>query len=364
VNPLQSLPTALAVLACFGQAQAASEDFSDYSELLATTWAISGFAAACPREADTGTAAAYGRWRAENYIDEIESHVDGILMQNDEFAMHYRSSKEIVDAKVAELVPEHCAQLPQLLTQETYRPAIAQKRQVEAILRDVGQAGSAGEPPQRQSAAAPADDVIKQDAARIAAVVFDTRMRMGAGGVLWPEPSPVLLLQDGETCTDMRALAFPGGLDAHKQQHPKSWTLWRRGADGYELKRPDGWKAVAYKTEYGPLAAETRLDRAFRRLGGGGTAAIGGADSVAVAAFYRFAADGRFTREQAAGSLAETSGNSVATLYSSPDLAGRYQIDGYLLTLTYGNGAIEHKAIAFDPQNPSAIWLNGYGYTD
>lgn len=202
-------------------------------------------------------------------------------------------------------------------------------------------------------------------AAGIDSFGFDSRMRMGVGGAIYPVPVPVVLFRNGDALTDIAGLSFRGGIQAHKQAHPKAWTRWQRSGGQLQLlDSKNAWRKLPYQATYAKLPGDFRLDGAYGSLSGTGTVAVGGTDSVIAWREYAFSRDGRVVRGGGAGAYAAIAGGSTAVSSIAPDRRGRYRIDGITLQIRYDNGATESRIIVTDPNDPKgAIWLDGTGYT-
>jgi hypothetical protein len=46
---------------------------------------------------------------------------------------------------------------------------------------------------------------------------------------------PIVLFRDGQALTQVKALSFPGGIEAHKHARPTAWTQWQRNGDQIEM---------------------------------------------------------------------------------------------------------------------------------
>jgi hypothetical protein len=200
-------------------------------------------------------------------------------------------------------------------------------------------------------------------ASQIDSFGFNTRMKMGMGGLLTTDIYPVVLMRNGDALDDVKGLSFAGGLEAHKRARPSDWTRWRRAGGELQLERKDGWKALPFPTTYPKLPQSFRLNGLFRALGGVGSQGAGGNQQVAAWSDYRFSSDGAVLRGGGAGSSAEGGDTSVVTSNAAPNRRGRYRIDGLVLHISYEDGSAERRILITDPQNPkSAIWLDGLGY--
>jgi len=192
---------------------------------------------------------------------------------------------------------------------------------------------------------------------------FDTRPKMGVGGFIALDIYPVVLMKSGEALTDVRGLAAPGGLEAHKRANPKDWTRWRREGGKLELQKKKGWEALPFQTTYAQLPGDLRLEGLYRDLEGAGTIGVGGTQSVAVYDEYRFQSDGSIERTGGAGSAAQAGDASVATSMRKAPRKGRYTVDGLTLRIRYEDGSSEQRILIADPKDPgNAIWLDGAGY--
>jgi len=226
-------------------------------------------------------------------------------------------------------------------------------------------AALAGTPRVATQPSAGAPEAVARLAARIDSFAFDSRMRMGVGGALYPVPVPVVLFRDGQALTDVQGLGFAGGLDAHRRAHAAAWTRWRRSGGRLQLQSAEsGWRNLAYNVAYSTLPAGFVLDGVYRSLSGSGTAAIGGTDSVAAWRDYAFAPNGQVVRGGGAGAYAAIAGGSTAVSGIAASRRGRYRIEGIVLKIQYEDGSREERIIVTNPQDGrAAIWLNGTGYS-
>lgn len=210
------------------------------------------------------------------------------------------------------------------------------------------------------SLGAPARQGILGD---IEAFGFDSAMTAGVGGFLTTRIYPVVLFRDGSALTDVAGLASPGGIAQHRREHPKAWAQWRREGSEIQLLKGGTWSKLPFRNTYPSLPNGFRLDGFFRSLGGAGTVAIGGTQSVAAWSEYQFWPDGRIQRGGGAGAQAADAGGSVVATAAEPNRRGQYRIDGLELVVRWDDGRDERRILITDPADPkAAIWLDGVGY--
>jgi hypothetical protein len=193
---------------------------------------------------------------------------------------------------------------------------------------------------------------------QVETVGFWTKTSYGFGGSLTFNPAPMVLFRNGDALYEIEGLKFPGGIAAHRAANPDDWTTWRRAGGGFEILGKKGWSKLPYKTSMGRLPKGFVLDRSYQSTGGGGNVAVGGSSAVVVWSNLTFDRAGNFTSEGGAGSTTDgvvTSGSSSSQ--------GRYSIEGYTMTLKYGDGRVEIRMIVADPNDTGVIWLDGTGYT-
>lgn len=192
---------------------------------------------------------------------------------------------------------------------------------------------------------------------------FDTRAKIGLGGMVALDVVPVVLFRNGEALTDVRGLSFPGGIAAHRRAHADEWTRWQRSGGKIQLAGPKGWEPLAFATTYPRLPAGFRLAGEYRSVTGTGNVAIGGTQSVTVYDVYTFTADGRVERQGGSGSRAEADRTSAVTRNANATRLGTYTVSGLTIDIRYADGSRESRILITDPTDPkSAIWLDGESY--
>lgn len=210
----------------------------------------------------------------------------------------------------------------------------------------------------RRATAAPASTVVD----RIAAFAFDSRPGIGFGGAVTVRVVPLVLFTDGSVLLDIRGLADPAGLEAHRAARPAQWGRWRRNGGVLQVERNGRWARAGFQTTYATLPAGFRLDGEFRALSGVGTIATGGSAAVTAVTEYRFTSDGRVVRGRAVGATGTAGDVGAVTSTVPPTARGRYRIDGIVLHVTWDDGSTESRILVTDPRSPSSLWLDGVGY--
>ncbi len=298
---------------------------------------------------------ALARWVETNRVEAVRkatprlgprdaTQIDAIRTSTDSSKEAGLSPCQLLDTALRHRDAQFATQSPELL----------------AALEGAPAAPAIAAPPGRP---APAPPVAAGLATSIDSFGFDSRTGWGFGGVTL-EVYPVVLFKNGDLLTDVTGLAFPGGLAAHRAARAAAWTTWRR--QGAAIQRLDQgvWKNLAFKVTYAQLPPAFRLKGRYSRLGGTGTIAVGGADSVAAWSSYQFWPDGGVIRGGGAAAYAEGGDSSVFTRAVAPDRRGRYTIDALTLTIAYADGSRDGMIIVTDPNDPdSVIWLDGSGFT-
>jgi uncharacterized protein DUF6683 len=167
---------------------------------------------------------------------------------------------------------------------------------------------------------------------------------------------PVALFKSGDVLLDIAELTDPSGHNAQRAAHARDWSTWRRGASGLEwqecLQRtpPCSWKKFV-TTSVARLPKGHRLEARYHRTSPGGYIQYGHILDMTWSDL-QFRGDGRFT---SATGWNGSSTNVVAR-------TGTYTIDGYVLTLAYGDGTTEWRTIVSDPKDPKTMWIDGASY--
>lgn len=324
------------------------------------------FAANCQRSRglSASQAAQVAKWQADNGVDRIRARLPELARHPSQQQQVEKGAAEVASKISAQKINDCAAAVSVTRLPDAQFAKLAP--QLLAAPKPAADPAPSTPTAQPASPAGPTKLTSRATAellAQIDSFGFASRTIMGVGGFLTVDIYPVVLFRSGDALTDVEGLLFPGGPEAHKRANPKSWTRWRRNGGKLELEGRKGWEALPFQTTYARLPDGLKLEGLFRHLGGSGTVATGGSDSVAAYREYRFTSDGRVVRGGGAGGRAETGGGSVVSRSEAPNRRGQYRIDGLMLHISYDDGSSEERILITDPKNPSkAIWLDGVGY--
>ncbi|RYG34475.1 MAG: hypothetical protein EON93_08050, partial [Burkholderiales bacterium] len=196
--------------------------------------------------------------------------------------------------------------------------------------------GSTGASQQTSAAPSPVRSAeqnkrMQELAAKIEGFGFDYNMTMGIGGGMAMRVFPVVLFKDGQVLEDVEALAFTGGMEAHKRANPDDWTRWRRAGGKLQTQTSKGWENLPFTAIYAKLPDGFKLNGRFQSLGGGGNTAYGGSDFFAAWSTFDFLPDGRVVKGGGAGGYSAFQQASSAFSSVAPERRGRYRINGLTL---------------------------------
>lgn len=316
---------------------------------------------------DAKQAARIAEWRREQNVEDVRSRVAALIdrpFQRDQV----EKGASAVAAAVAGKKVSPCAALVALSqTPDARFPRLREDEAPKPAMAAAPSEPVAHDPPTEALSVAEGPSGTATDPAQVLAQIdsfgFTTRATVGVGGFVGTEVVPVVLLRSGDALRDVKALQYPGGLEAHRRAMPKKWTKWRREGGVLQMRDDEGWTALPFQTTYARLPEGLRLDGPFRHLGGTGNVAVGGTQSVAAWTQYRFGSDGRVVRGNGAGATASAGDASVATAGKAAGKSGRYRIDGLALHIRYDDGTEERRVLILDPKPPvKALWLDGVGY--
>ena len=117
------------------------------------------------------------------------------------------------------------------------------------------------------------------------------------------------------------------------------------------------WERTGWIGPLPPAQPGRRLSGTYTSVSGGGTVAAGWDVMVSFQNTYVFSPDGRFR----SGSTAAATAPDVVSA-SSRATSGRYKIDGYAITMRFGNGTVLRWSYAMTADG--LLFLHGDAYTD
>lgn len=351
----------VATLACAGPAGRSAPPAPDLAqprtaEVLGVLAAVDGLAARCRAEGGlTGDAAArLAAWEQQNRVAELRAALDRAVAANPANAQVVTAARAAFDGSEGMKQLPGCVGLGGMLSQ----PQAALAQQYADVLSALVEPAA---PPPAVPAAA-SDSNIRYFALRQVT-------RMGFGGMIVIDFEPVLLFSDGRAALDIESLAFPGGPAAHQRAHPDRWGTWRQLAGSTSVTVGGEAQPLFNDKVYDGRSGQANPSGAFRRMGGGGNLAMGGATAIAAWSTMAFTPTG-----PGAGRLVEGGGAGAST--SSPNgetsvttggnqggRAGTYRIDGFTMTVRYDDGAVETSTIIGLPNDPDIVWIDGASYT-
>ncbi|SFU50543.1 hypothetical protein SAMN02799631_00996 [Methylobacterium sp. 174MFSha1.1] len=198
--------------------------------------------------------------------------------------------------------------------------------------------------------------------AGVEGVYFRAATGVGVGGMVVIEYEPLILFRDGTSYEIADAALEDVDLAAERAAHPRRFGRWTRAGDAYRLTGQGG-KPQDYKLQDGSFfrafpaeAGERTIARAYRRLSGGGTSAMGGDVTVAVSNRYDFRQDGTYGRGGSLGATnsgASTGVGSAIGRRRAPE-GGRYALERHTLTLAGPDGRSRRLFFAFGSQGDPA----------
>jgi hypothetical protein len=193
-----------------------------------------------------------------------------------------------------------------------------------------------------------------------------------------------LLLRDGSA-----RLGVPGSapanfdLTADRAQNPRLWGKWKKSGGEYQVKFSNrDFETPSPQIERLPGKKGLRLDKYFSASSGESHGTVGLWQTRGL----RFNQDGTFKRSSSSGGGGTAGhGDTAASVYSTQDdkrsqtvtsspnigtstsrrsgvtdadLTGKYEIDGYTLTLKYDNGQIA-RGFFYISHHGKSIWFEG-----
>lgn len=214
-----------------------------------------------------------------------------------------------------------------------------------------------------------------QNWAKVDGVYFRLIGTFGVGGMAAMDFEPVILFKDGSYVEIGDQALEDMDLSADRQARPKAWGRWSRTGAAFVLTGISG-QPDTYELQQGRFfkafpASAGKLLPAYKRLSGGGNAALGGEVTIAIKSKIAFAPDGRFVEGADVGAVSSGSQSGWATaVAASNGKNGTYVVKDHTLTLTYADGTVKREFFAFasrktPPQpDPEMIFVGDSVYTD
>ncbi len=184
-----------------------------------------------------------------------------------------------------------------------------------------------------------------------------------------------LFLKDGTVLKNLDDPPAMISLSESRKNDPAAWGTWRRAGSNIAIKWGDGETTSINASPQQQLVGGTktiRLEGYYGTISSGGNLITGSGYVSRLG--YRFHADGSFEKSSSSsfsvgGFIAGEAGPvPIAGGSGSSNSGGaRYEIDGYMITITYGDGRIDRlffARYAKDAANnrPGSIMLDGSLY--
>ncbi|MFB2119051.1 hypothetical protein [Parapedobacter sp. 2B3] len=183
----------------------------------------------------------------------------------------------------------------------------------------------------------------------------------GYGGYVYPVHNPYVFFKDGRYVKEPKIPVNELNLDALTTEQAVNWGTWKRSGSDVILTNRDGddsekeWPgAQAFAAKKGES-----LSGAFGSISGGGNLAVGGTVGVISYSSMTFTPDGWFTNEKLGGGT-----NSDHSAFSRQTSAGRYELDGYTITLNFNNGDTKRFFFCYYGEDKQVFRLSGRTYTN
>jgi hypothetical protein len=191
--------------------------------------------------------------------------------------------------------------------------------------------------------------------------ILGKELRTQVGGAMVDVYFPVLLFPDHWASLEPTAAALDNP-SAERKAHPSAWVEWRQSSDGYEKKQESGnWSRLGGPSQYAALPRGQHLNRVYFHISGGGDAAFGGKITTIRSDYLRCTVDGRFTFTSSSQNIVVDAGVPIPKTGSN---SGIYLIDGYILTLTFDDGAVARSSIVSTSMNQERLYLDGALYCE
>lgn len=161
---------------------------------------------------------------------------------------------------------------------------------------------------------------------------------------------PVLLFDDNWALLRVVGAGVASPL-SDRQSNPSRWAKWRKSGDEYEYESSSGkWTSLGTGSGYPPLPKGHTLDASY-----GAISFSSSGDSTFVnSKWFDFSFTGKFSMG-ASGHSSYEHMPVPGSLYDDAS-EGTYAIDGYLLTLTFGNGRTEPRGLV-STKSEWEVWI-------
>ncbi|MBU6953526.1 hypothetical protein [Hahella sp. HN01] len=322
-------------------------------DMLAKIQYVAKLTEACPDNYQSE----YFNWRKLNRIDDIESAVNVLSVNDAQLQVRLTEIARNAAAEVKLHSADYCAHLGQVLGNPDFMPFVAFNELSQKLLEEIPQEALTSER-ERADSQPINPELIKQDIAQVEAVMFNRRTLRVAGKSTALD-APELLFKNGDLCMDMQALVFRGGVAKHKAKNPSKWTRWRTNHGEREWLNGEKWQKFASTKALPPLDEGYRLESDLRFQ----QETDGGAFLITNVIRYQFFSDGKFIRQLDSYPTHDDAISSSVSFYY-PEEEGRYEIHGYLLTLHFDSGETVYKTLVRDKNSPSPTWLDGNEYVE
>lgn len=183
----------------------------------------------------------------------------------------------------------------------------------------------------------------------------------GYGGYIYPVYNPYVFFKDGTYVKEPKIPINELNLESITTDHAVSWGSWQRTGSKVTLtdRRSQNWEKDWPGAPGFPTKKGESLNGAFSSLSGGGSLAVGGSVGTISYASMTFTSDGWFTNEQLGAGTA-----SNHTAFSQQTTAGRYELEGYAITLRFNNGDTKRFFFCYYGDDKRVFRLAGRTYTD
>lgn len=198
-------------------------------------------------------------------------------------------------------------------------------------------------------------------------VLFELKYSYGVGGAVYPTYHLVALLEGG-TAAKLGSYAVDDvDVSAIRRKKSSDVGTWRNSGRNVQVRWADG-DTSELKPNVGPptaLPAARLLPGTYQAVGGGGNTALGGQVLTAQVKQFTFLSNGTFSQ-----SSNKSASSSAAVARARSGNAGRWELDGATLTLTYGDGRVVRTSVFYSgsakPKGKfgryGVLWIGGEDY--